>query len=173
MAFGNEKCKEIVENICPYCGEILIMNKRTFANHVRWCKKNPRYAEIKESCISKLKSRPSKQNTYIHQCEVCGNDYEVKCTEYTHKLGKYRKTCCNQCAKQLTVNKTDTNLKNKKISISLNKGKQVFNKFCPYCKTGKLLEKTNNETNEIFYLCENYNYCRYSISNEIYEWKIQ
>ena len=61
MGFGNDRCKEIVENICPYCNEKLIMNKRSFANHVRWCKKNPRYEEIKEKCILKLKSLPSRK----------------------------------------------------------------------------------------------------------------
>lgn len=136
MAFGNEKCKEIVENICPYCGEVLMMNKRSFANHVRWCKKNPRYSEIKESCISKLKSKPSKQKTYICQCEVCGKEYEVQCTEYIYKLGKYRKTCCDNCAKQLTVNNTDNKLKNKKISEAFQQKpsyKKHIIRTCKYC----------------------------------------
>lgn len=33
---------QIIKNECPYCNEILYANKRVFANHVRWCKKNPR-----------------------------------------------------------------------------------------------------------------------------------
>ena len=43
--FGNNTCKEIVENVCPYCQEHLIMNKRSFANHVGWCKQNTKYYE--------------------------------------------------------------------------------------------------------------------------------
>ena len=39
MGFGNDRCKEIVENICPYCNEKLIMNKRSFANHVDGAKR--------------------------------------------------------------------------------------------------------------------------------------
>lgn len=131
MAFGNEKCKEIVENICPYCGEILIMNKRSFANHIRWCKKNPRYAEIKENCITKLKSKPSKQKKYIHQCVICGQEYEVQCTEHAHNLGKYRKTCCDRCAKQLTLQKTDDEAKREKITSSF---KNKSEKYLEYYK---------------------------------------
>jgi hypothetical protein len=131
MGFGNEKCKEIVENICPYCGEVLMMNKRSFANHVRWCKKNPRYAEIKESCISKLKSKPSKQKTYICQCEVCGKEYEVQCTEHKHKLGKYRKTCCDKCSKQLTTLKTNNEIKIEKLKSHYISN--ILIKKCEYC----------------------------------------
>lgn len=138
MAFGNEKCKEIVENICPYCGEVLIMNKRSFANHVRWCKKNPRYEEIREGCIKKLKSKPSKQKTYIHQCEVCGKDYEVQCTEYAHNLGKYRKTCCDRCAKQLTLQKTDDEAKREKITLSF---KNKSEKYLEYYKRRYNIDK--------------------------------
>lgn len=152
MAFGNENCKEIVENICPYCGEVLIMNKRSFANHVRWCKKNPRYAEIKDSCISKLKSKPSKKKTYIHQCKICGKDYEVKCTEYIHQLGKYKKTCCDKCAKQLTANNSNIELKNERISNSFKQKpshKKEVIKICKYC--GK--EFVTNNINRIFCSC--------------------
>lgn len=35
----------IVENICPYCECHLLMNKKVFANHVRWCKSNPKFIE--------------------------------------------------------------------------------------------------------------------------------
>ena len=155
MGFGNETCKEIIENICPYCGEILIMNKRSFANHVRWCKKNPKYEEIREGCIEKLKSKPSKQKIYIHQCEVCGKDYEVQCTEHIHNLGKYRKTCCDRCAKQLTTNNTDTELKNKKLSKvfrqKLSHKKEII-KICKYCGAEFITNK-----NRIFCSCLCYN----------------
>ena len=152
MAFGNEKCKDIVENVCPYCGKVLIMNKRSFANHVRWCEKNPRYEEIREGCIKKLKSKPSKQKTYIHQCEICGKDYEVQCTEHKQQLGKYKKTCCDKCAKQLTVNNTDTELKNKKLSEVFRQKpshKKEIIKICKYCG----VEFTTNNKNRIFCSC--------------------
>ena len=62
MVFGNDKCKEVVENICPYCGEKLIMNKRSFANHIRWCKSNPNYEKINNGYIKNLlKAKPSKK----------------------------------------------------------------------------------------------------------------
>ena len=43
----------IVENVCPYCGKHLLMNKKSFANHVRWCKSNPKYEEIRKNASEK------------------------------------------------------------------------------------------------------------------------
>ena len=152
MAFGNEKCKEIIENVCPYCGEILIMNKRSFANHVRWCKKNPKYEEIREGCIEKLKStKASKRKTYIHQCEVCGKDYEVQCTEHAHELSKYRKTCCDVCAKQLTLQKTDSEARREKIALGF---KNKSEKYLEYYKKRYNINKPKEKI--IIKVCE---YC--------------
>lgn len=74
--FGNKSCKEIVENICPYCNEHLFMNKRSFANHIRWCKKNPKYEEI----LNSTKKNVSKS---LHQYNIDKNgefkEFKVKC----------------------------------------------------------------------------------------------
>ncbi len=107
MAFNNENCKEIVDNICPYCGQLLIMNKRSFANHVRWCKKNPRYEEIRSNTIDKLKNNKFTRNTYKVICQVCGKEYEVICTEKEYNKQCFRKTCSNSCAHKLSVVNTD------------------------------------------------------------------
>lgn len=106
MAFGNENCKEIVENICPYCNEHLLMNKRTFANHVRWCKKNPKYEQIlkltKENVSIKLKEHYKQIHGQLKEfhvnCYKCGNDFIVN--EYENDFPTKEKYFCSEhCAK--------------------------------------------------------------------------
>lgn len=150
MPFGNEKCKDIVENVCPYCGKILLMNKRSFANHVRWCKSNPKYQEIKNSTISKLKSHKSVRNTYTVNCKVCHKEYVVICTEKEFINKKFRHTCSSNCAHQLTVKNTDIDNKNHNISKHYkNLIKEDYKKVCPYCNK----EFTTRKKNKI-YCCQ-------------------
>lgn len=132
MAFGNEKCKEIIKNICPHCGQILIMNKRSFANHVRWCKLNPRYNEIKSKCIEKIKIKTKKKVNRTLNCIVCGNQYNIECTDKRFKSGKYKKTCCDECSKKLTVANTNHKEKIKKIKLKSNT-KPIEIKICEWC----------------------------------------
>lgn len=42
-----------IEKKCPYCGETQYMNIKSYANHVRWCKKNPKYEEILQNTKEK------------------------------------------------------------------------------------------------------------------------
>lgn len=84
---SNKKALEIIENICPYCNEHLIMNKRSFANHVRWCKMNPRYEEIRKSTIEK-----------------CTKANEKRFNEELGEIKKYKVTCFNpKCKKEFYV----------------------------------------------------------------------
>ena len=129
MGFGNEHCKDIVENICPYCGEKLIMNKRSFANHVRWCKKNPRYEEILKSTKEKLPKSSKKE--YKLNCVVCNKEYTVLCTIGEYENEKYKKTCSKECSHKLTYLNTNNIERNEKISKSLTKEKDK--RICPYC----------------------------------------
>lgn len=139
----NKNCKEIVENICPYCGEILIMNKRSFANHVRWCKKNPRYDEIRNNTITKLHNTKHDKFEYKCTCKVCGKEYTVVCTKNDFLKSKYRKTCSSKCAHELTYKHCDVELKYKKVSETLSKrynqnnykqsSQYINHKFCIYC----------------------------------------
>lgn len=65
---------EIVENVCPYCGEHLLMNKKSFANHVRWCKSNPKYEEIRKKVSDTSKKLNKERFGEIKQFEVeCAN----------------------------------------------------------------------------------------------------
>lgn len=96
---------EIVENTCPHCKKHLLMNKRSFANHVRWCKQNPKYAEIRMSTISKIKQKNAKQmlekrgelKTFVVKCDKCGAEFEVK--EYEKEFPTKKKYYCSRsCA---------------------------------------------------------------------------
>ena len=55
----------IVENICPYCECHLLMNKKVFANHVRWCKSNPKFIEKNSKFKEKLSNSLKLKNTLI------------------------------------------------------------------------------------------------------------
>ena len=135
---------EIIDNTCPYCREHVYANKKSFANHIRWCISNPRYKEIREGTISKLRDTSAKQE-YSCICKVCGSTYTINCTPHAYEKGVYRKTCSDRCAKQLTASNTDIEKKNKKISEKL-KGYKIVNgerikvqiyttKTCPCCGT--------------------------------------
>ena len=143
--FGNDKCKEVVENVCPYCHETLYMNKRVFANHVRWCKANPKYEEIKNSTAYKIKLANTQKQNYKCNCIICGKEYEVNITPHKYEIGKYKKTCSDKCAKQLTASKIDKELHTLKIKNALKKYVIDNNiKKFHYCKNcGKLLADDN------------------------------
>ena len=133
--FGNNTCKEIVENVCPYCQEHLIMNKRSFANHVRWCKQNPKYDEILNSTLTKLKSHTQKEH-YTCNCAICNNEYDIYVTPYTYSIGKYKKTCSISCSKKLSALHTNKKQKVEKLSLIFKKVK-----YCKVC--GKPVYKQN------------------------------
>lgn len=140
MAFGNEKCKEVVENICPYCGELLLMNKRSFANHVRWCKSNPKYDEIRKRTIENLsktlKREENKIKEFTFNCVVCNKEYTIKTSEAAINKGKYRKTCSSNCSHRLTYLNSDKDARNNKISEKLQRAKNhniVYTNTCEFC----------------------------------------
>lgn len=143
MSFDSELCKSVEEFECPHCHEHLIMNKRQYANHIRWCKSNPKYDEIRNRMISKLKEKAEiKHNELFHdhemKCCICGNKYIINISDSDFNQGKYRKTCCDECAKQLTSQNTDQLEKAKKTSKTLldkNKGCSISdtNQICQYC----------------------------------------
>lgn len=148
MEKNNKKALDVTENVCPHCGEHLYMNKRSFANHIRWCKSNPNYEKILNGTISKLKGNKVEHNKYIIKCENCGNEYEVVCTKNEFEKGKYKKTCCEFCAKQVTHKKSKQE-KYVKISQSLKKYYGTYGndkKKCPQCGN----DFTMNKRNQVF-----------------------
>ena len=149
---------EIIRNECPYCKEILYVNKRTFANHVRWCKQNPRYEEIRKGTIEKIKENAAINSTRKDReitCPICGVKFIINITDNIFKKGKYRKTCSDECSKKLTALKTDAIEKSKKVSKSVREyliknGKQLIrgtHKKCKYCGKNFIL---NNHAEQEF-----------------------
>lgn len=80
----NSKLK-LVDKICPHCHqEFKQINVRTFANHVRWCDKNPKHEEC---CGKKFKEKLSnsiKENTAIKHGEL--KTFEVECFQCKTKF---------------------------------------------------------------------------------------
>ena len=113
MAFGNETCKKIVDNICPYCKEHLLMNKRSFANHIRWCKNNPKYEEMLKSTKEKLSLTNKENYNKIHgelkeyhvNCYKCGKDIIIKEHEYDFPL-KEKYFCSRSCVNSHKMTET-------------------------------------------------------------------
>ena len=96
----------IVENICPYCECHLLMNKKVFANHVRWCKSNPKFIEKKSKFKEKLSNSLKLKNpliTYKFKCAICNKEYELKMTKNTYDKGEYKKTCSITCSHKLSA----------------------------------------------------------------------
>lgn len=108
---------EVVCKECPYCHGTIYKNIRGYANHVRWCKDNPNYDDIRSSTIQKLQH--SSKQSYIATCIVCKSQYDVVCTPYIFESGKYRRTCCDACAKILTTNNSNLTERNLKIKKSM------------------------------------------------------
>lgn len=108
-----KKCKEIVENICPYCEEHLIMNKRSFANHVRWCKKNPKYEQILLSTKEKISKKIQQQ--------------------HINKYGEYKEfnVICFNCGKQFSVIERENKFPSKEKYYCSSECNHAHNKFVP------------------------------------------
>lgn len=146
---------KIVKNKCPYCNETLLVNKRTFANHVRWCKKNPRYEEILSGTKSKLSCKRVERREHSVLCEFCGKEYKVFCTDKEYTRGCYKKTCSDLCAKRLTAKKGG-NERRKSISKGVRKyvsshnenydeEEMVFIKICEFCGKKFKTKKSNQK----------------------------
>ena len=131
----------LTENHCPYCNQNLIMNKRQFANHIKYCDENPKVKEnlrlygkkISPVTINKLSKsgynyhigRIGKIVQYNVVCETCGKSFQVSEHEGKHPE-KEHYYCSRSCANtRIHSDKTKD-----KISKSLQK--PLF-KICPIC----------------------------------------
>lgn len=146
---SDKNTKQIVKNRCPYCDEILIMNKKSFANHVRWCKSNPKYNEIRKNTIEKLSKKNiergliknGKLKTFLVKCSnpKCEKEFEV--VEYENKFpSKEKYYCCRSCSNshkktEETRKKTSEALKRYAKSVGLNTSEETFSieRVCPKC----------------------------------------
>lgn len=158
---SNEKATQVVENDCPYCHEHLIMNKRSFANHVRWCKSNPRYEEIRNGTIKKLSEHNREKRvkikgelkTFSVKCAnpKCGCYFEV--TEYENDFPtKEKYYCCRSCANshektEKTRKKTSESLKKyaKKNGKFVREELFKIERICPQCSKTFHTKKVNQK----------------------------
>lgn len=146
--FGNNTCKEIKEYTCPYCHEHLTMNPRQYANHIRWCKKNPSYERILGETSQNLKDAANKRiikkygqyKEYDVICSCCGNHLKIK-----EREGKFDPTKKYYCSRSCSNTHNHSLETKRKIQESLlktikryktyeyNNKLYRFKKECPYC----------------------------------------
>lgn len=131
--------------ICPFCNQEIRGNHNIYANHIRWCKQNPKYHSILSATKSKISTAKSIAKVFTVQCVVCGCSFDIKCTDKAFQKGKYRKTCSNTCAHKLSVLNCDIDSKNKSISESISNLTKTTNveKICEHC--GKLFITHKNK----------------------------
>lgn len=159
----NPKNIEIREQICPHCNEHLVMNIKSFANHVRWCRSNPDRQRILESTSTKVKSKLNNHfaeifgetKQYSMVCEKCGKRFDVLERTNKHPERKHY-YCCRSCANSHNV----SNEHREKVRESVKKylinhpelpqPKIVRIGICPNC--GKQFETTKKTKK---YCCKN------------------
>jgi predicted RNA-binding Zn-ribbon protein involved in translation (DUF1610 family) len=144
---SNQHATEVVENICPHCGEHLLMNKRAFANHVRWCKKNPKYEEIRKSTVEKVKkaledkitSEKGEIKKFKVTCAKCGREFEVEEREKDFP-SKEKYYCSRACANshertEESRRKTSQSLQKYARAQGMKIAQDTFqeDKICPIC----------------------------------------
>lgn len=101
--------------ICKYCGKEFD-NSKQLGGHISCCSKNPNFIDR----INKIKQTiQNKKHLYTFKCEICGKEYQLELTEKMYNKGKYKKTCSDKCAKQLTVKNTNTDNKLHKLKETL------------------------------------------------------
>ena len=142
---SNNSALQVVSCTCPHCKETFEMNKRSFANHVRWCKSNPRYEEILKSTREK-KSKLAKEKIIREKgefqdfkvvCATCGKEFIV--SERANLFpSKEKYYCCKSCASTHIVSEETK----KKIADSVNQyyskngykvRAYIHTKICEFC----------------------------------------
>ena len=89
--------------ICKYCKkEIKVENSKIFANHVRWCDKNPKRNNTENISIAAYKVNEKKYGKLIiitKNCPICNKEfsYEKKCMIYLKKHGKMKNMLKKYC----------------------------------------------------------------------------
>lgn len=114
---------------CPYCHvKFIQINSRVFANHVRWCKKNPKHDEICGKPFTQKLQKASKQlvnkrhgelKTYEVECKTCHKKFQVQEFEKDFP-SKDRYFCSRSCANSYSAKQ----VKGENISL----GRKQFDK---------------------------------------------
>ena len=144
-----------MNHICKYCGKEFETAQK-LGGHVSRCSLNPN--KNQEKIHQKIKENFEKRNPleeHVLKCQVCGTEYTLQIRHKQFEEGKYRKTCCLECAHKLTYLNSNIEERNKKIS------KSMIGKI-PYIKD-KHLENGNWITNNEEYkkVIRFNGYCKY------------
>lgn len=136
---------KIKNNICPYCNKEIIGNNGIFSNHLRWCKENPEYENnYKQYKLNINITLQQKHNNlfkeYTIKCKVCGNEFNLICSENDFNKGKYKKTCSVKCAHKLSILNSNNEKRKENIKKSINEfnikngiKREEQIKICKYC----------------------------------------
>lgn len=138
---------------CKYCDkDISNLSSTKKGYHVANCDKNPNYKlniEKRSIIISKNKRLKNPIIKLKLKCLNCDKDFEIDVIESYYKKGKYKKCCCEKCAKIYSSNKC--NRKERKKSHCKECGKELTinilssdDIYCEKCRTIK-----RNKTKEI------------------------
>jgi hypothetical protein len=97
---------------CPYCHEIIEGKHAIFANHVRWCKKNPNLDKkktsenIKKGCLKELDKRLGKYKKFTVKCHNCNKTTVVE--EREKQFPKKEKYFCSRSCANARVHSNET-----------------------------------------------------------------
>ena len=112
-------------HICRFCNKEF-KSGQSLGAHIVHCSMNPNSHQ--EEFQKRKKENFEKQNPleeHVLKCPICGNEYTIQVRHKQFEQGKYKKTCSDKCAKQLTALNTNKESKNEKIANSL-KGKSTW-----------------------------------------------
>lgn len=137
----NSNNKNITKK-CPYCNKNITCNKKAFGAHVKWCKYNPNFLEIRENFKNKLriynkdklieKYGPIKQFTV--ECYYCHTKFIVE--EHEKKFpSKDKYYCSSKCKHKYSA----------AINILKNKSKWYIEKICPICNNKFTTRKSSKK----------------------------
>lgn len=86
---------------CPYCFVDIVGKHSIFANHTRWCEKNPRVIEIRESAATyseqAIDRRFGEFKKYLVSCHLCSSEFYVNERELLFP-SKDEYFCSRSCA---------------------------------------------------------------------------
>lgn len=122
-----------MESKCKYCEKIFNnINKKVFANHVRWCPSNNTNGDKGRGNLSKGISKTRNRvygpiTNFIVKCYKCHNNFTIR--ERVKSYPKKEKYFCSRaCAN------TRTHSKETKNQISNTLRHELIVKLCPFCQ---------------------------------------
>lgn len=136
-----------VSKDCPYCGQHIEDSHSQYANHVRWCKKNPKREELDKSTKEKLKKSCTKEKGEFEvTCAKCGKIFKV--LEPIDKFPKKEKYYCSRsCANSHIRTKESKQKTRDSINKYYHSNKFEYKKYKHICKNcNKEFENSNKNT---------------------------